>query len=307
MAKVLKFKDAEAARDAIVASQQKEIAKLYDEWADEIGKRAEYYRLKDTGSSIVAERQMRELEKQLRAGSQQISNELYYGIKQNLYLTADAMVQNNSAWLASLGFEKSALDMAFNHVPDDMVRRIITGQVYKGGWNLSTRIWSDNQTLQQDAYRIVAKGLAENKSIYEIAKDLESYVRPGAKLPWNLTMKDGIKIYKKTVDYNAQRLARTLVQHTYQQSFIAVTQHNPFITQYRWNANGSRACELCEERDGQLFDKDELPMDHPNGMCTMEPVVVDDLTDQLANWFNSPDGTYPEIDEFAKNFGYNPE
>ena len=46
-------------------------------------------------------------------------------------------------------------------------------------------------------------------------------------------------------------------------------------------------------------------MDHPNGMCVMEPAVVDNMVDQLADWFNSPDGTYPEIDEFAGNFGYN--
>jgi len=39
----------------------------------------------------------------------------------------------------------------------------------------------------------------------------------------------------------------------------------------------------------------------------MEPVVVDNMVDQLADWFNSPDGTYPDIDEFAKNFGYNPD
>ena len=34
---------------------------------------------------------------------------------------------------------------------------------------------------------------------------MEAYVKPGAKLPWNGTMKDGTKIYKRPVDYNAQR------------------------------------------------------------------------------------------------------
>ena len=63
---------------------------------------------------------------------------------------------------------------------------------------------------------------------------------------------------------------------------------------------------MCKARDGVHYKKTELPMDHPNGMCTMEPVVADDMIDQLADWFNSPDGTYPEIDEFAKNFGYIP-
>jgi hypothetical protein len=38
----------------------------------------------------------------------------------------------------------------------------------------------------------------------------------------------------------------------------------------------------------------------------MEPNIANDMNDQLADWFNSPDGTYPEIDDFANNFGYTP-
>lgn len=306
------FKDAEKARDAITASQKKEIAKLYENWAAEIGERAKYYSHKSAPSYAVAERQMKELMKQMEATSHEVANEIYTGVKKNIYLVADSVVQQNVEWLKSLGFAGDTLDAAFNYVPDEIVRNIITGQIYDSGWSLSKRIWSDNEDTMKTAYQIVAGGMAQNKSIYEIAKDLESYVEPGAKKPWNLTMKDGRKIYPKQVDYNAQRLARTLVQHGYQQSFKATTEKNPFIEAYKWNANGSRVCDLCMERETTnihglgpgIYPKDKMPMDHPNGMCTMEPVVVDNLVDQLADWFNNPDGTYPEIDEFASNFGY---
>ena len=301
------FKNAEEVRNAIVASQKKEIAKLYEDWADEIGERAKYYSHKSTASAPVSERYYRELQKQLRATSQEVSNEIYKKIKSNIYTVADAVVSDNVKWLADFGFSVDGLNAAFSYVPDEIVRNLVTGQIYDSGWSLSSRIWGDNEQTLKDIYQVMAKGLAENKPIYEIAKDLESYVRPSAKLPWNLRMADGKKIYKKQVDYNAQRLARTLVQHGYQQSFIATTQKNPFITEYIWHSNGSRACPLCMDRDGVHYKKTELPMDHPNGMCTMEPVVVDNIVDQLADWFNSPDGTYPEIDAFAKNFGYNPD
>ena len=298
------FKDAEAAKAAIMASQQKEIAKLYEDWADEIGERAKYYSHKSTASAPVSERYYRELQKQLRQTSQEVSNEIYKKIKSNIYTVADAVVSDNVKWLESFGFSSDGLNAAFSYVPHEIVQNLITGQIYDSGWSLSSRIWGDNEQTLKDIYQVMAKGLAENKPIYEIAKDLESYVRPSAKLPWNLRMADGKKIYKKQVDYNAQRLARTLVQHGYQQSFIATTQKNPFITEYVWRSNGSRVCDLCKARDGVHFKKTELPMDHPNGMCTMEPVVVDNMVDQLADWFNSPDGTYPEIDAFAGNFGY---
>lgn len=309
------FANAEKARDAIVESQKKEIAKLYQQWADEIGERAKYYSRKSTSSSVVSERQMKELQKQLTETSHQVSNEVYNNIKQNIYTVSDAVVKDNVEWLKQFGFSEDGLNAAFTSVPDQIVRRIITGQIYEGGWNLSSRIWSDNEKTMQTAYQIVAKGMAENRPIYDIAKELEKYVQPGAAKKWNpyIMMKntktgewERKKIYKRQVDYNAQRLARTLVQHGYQQSFIAVTEKNPFVLKYVWYANGSRPCPLCMDRDGQEFEKGDLPMDHPNGQCTMAPVVDDKMIDKLADWFNSPDGTYPEIDEYAKGFGYKP-
>lgn len=309
----LLFENAAKAKNAIVASQQKEIAKLYDDWANDIADRAKFYSHKTNASAPLSERYYKELYNQMKATSQMVSDEIAGIIKGNMYIIADSVVADNVKWLQSFGFSEDGLNAAFSYVPHDVVQMLVTGQVYQGGWNLSQRIWSDNQQMQKDIYQIMARGLAENKSIYNIAKDLESYVKPGAAKAWNpiLAMRNTKtgeieykRIYKSQVDYNAQRLARTLAQHTYQQSFIATTKDNPFITEYIWHSNGSRVCPLCADRDGKHFKKDELPMDHPNGMCTMEPAVAEDMVDQLADWFNSPDGTYPEIDAFAGNFGY---
>lgn len=304
MANKLVFKDAEEAKKSIMVEQQREIAKLYEDWADDIAKQAEYYSHKFNSSAYVSERYYKQLRRQLRKTSQEVSNEIYNKIKSNMYLISDEVVKSNVKWLKSFGFSEEGLNATFSYVPKDTVERLVTGQIYKSGWSLSKRIWGDNERTLKDIYQVMAKGIAEQKPIYDIAKDLESYVRPNARLPWNLRMADGVRIYKKQVDYNAQRLARTLVQHSYQQSFISTTKDNPFILDYVWRANGSRVCELCMSRDGVHYKKDDLPMDHPNGMCVMEPSIDKDMNEKLADWFNSPDGTYPEIDEFASNFGY---
>lgn len=304
MANKLVFKDAEEAKKSIMVEQQREIAKLYEDWADDIAKQAEYYSHKFNSSAFISERYYKQLRRQLRKTSQEVSNEIYNKIKSNMYLISDEVVKSNVKWLKSFGFSEEGLNATFSYVPKDTVERLVTGQIYKSGWSLSKRIWGDNEQTLKDIYQVMAKGIAEQKPIYDIAKDLESYVRPNARLPWNLRMADGVRIYKKQVDYNAQRLARTLVQHSYQQSFISTTKDNPFILDYVWRANGSRVCELCMSRDGVHYKKDDLPMDHPNGMCVMEPSIDKDMNEKLADWFNSPDGTYPEIDEFASNFGY---
>lgn len=308
------FADAEKARDAITKQQKNEIAKLYEDWANDLGERAKYYHNKATSSSALLERQAKGLQKMLREQSRQISNEVYKGIKQSIYMVSDAVVKDIVKWTKKqLGFTGKGVDAAFSSVPDNIVRMLVTGQIYKGGWNLSSRIWSSNEKTLSICYKIVAKGLAENKSIYDITKELEKYVSPQTAKSWNPILRtkntktgewEYKRIYRGKVDYNAQRLARTLVQHGYQQSFIAVTKDNPFVLKYQWLSNGSRVCPICRDRDGQMYEKDNLPMDHPNGMCTMVPVIDDNVSDKLADWFNSPDGTYPEIDEFAKNFGY---
>lgn len=298
------FQSAEAARDAITNEANIKIQKLYESWADELQERAEYYGRKTASSYGLKKLNTLQLRAQMQETARKISKEIEGVAKNSIYLVASSVVEANNDWLKSLGFPAEG---AFASIPDQTVRRLVTGQIYQGGWNLSSAIWGDNQDTLAKLYELTAKGLAQNMSVYDISKMLEQYVSPNRKLPWNLTMPDGKKIYRKQVDYNAQRLVRTLTQHGYQTSFIAVTEKNPFITKVIWRANGSRVCPLCMDRDGKEYNKNEVPMDHPNGMCTMEPKVVDDLTDQLANWINSPDGTFPEIDEFAKEFGYTPE
>lgn len=307
MASILKFQDAEKARANITNKQLKDISALYRNWAKELSDKAKEYEKGTTPSSAVQARQVKELRKYLNNSSRNLNDEIKGEITNSIYLVAENTVKSNISWLRFLGIDTKETELIFNSVPDNVVRKLVSGQIYEGGWNLSKAIWSDTKATQKDLYTIVAKGLAQNQPIYEIANELSTYVNPDKKLDWNLKMADGKRIYKKKVDYNAQRLARTLTQHSYQQSFIEVTENNPFITGIRWNANGSRVCDICLARHGTIYDKDEVPMDHPNGMCVLEPVIeggMDGMIDQLADWVNSEDGTYPDIDEFAKNFGF---
>ena len=52
----LLFEDAAKAKDAIMVSQQKEIQKLYDDWAKDIADRAKFYSTKTNASAAVSER-----------------------------------------------------------------------------------------------------------------------------------------------------------------------------------------------------------------------------------------------------------
>lgn len=297
------FVDAEKARDAITAQQQKQISDMYQKWADDIAAKADWYGQKTTASAPLSRLQMLELEKQLREAGKEMSNQMYQNYKQNIYSVADAVVGANNSWMSSLGFNLQGLDAAFSHVPMQTVNTLITGQLYEGGWNLSSAIWSANEKIQGDLYAIMAQGLAENTPLKDIVAKMSQYVQPGARNSKSyIRDAQGHRAFPKSADYNAQRLGKTLLQHSYQQALVATTKDNPFILKYQW-ISGPTACDLCNDRNGQLYDKNELPLDHPNGNCAMWPVMDDNIIDKLADWVNDPDGTYPEIDAFANKLG----
>ena len=298
------FKYATAVRDSVTKEQQEQIENAYKKWSDDVLKQAEHYSELTTGSSQVSQIYYQQLYMQMQSQSKEIANGVYTNIVNGMAKVSDAVVKDAVNWMSGFGISKKGLDAAFSYIPQSTVNSLITGSVYgkPGSWSLSAAIWGDNEKTLKDIYSIMSQGVAMQMPIEEMAKKLSQYVSPTKQLMW--TGPSGMRIYKHAVDYNAQRLARTLVQHTYQQSFVAATKDNPFVTEYVWIANGSRVCPICADRDGTHYKKDKLPLDHPNGMCTMEPVVDDNMVDKLANWVNDPDGTYPEIDEFAKKFGY---
>lgn len=330
MSNSLSLKDAEAARNAVTAAQKSEISQLYSKWADDIAEKAKKFEGKQTMSAPLQAANLRQLEKELRAQSKQVANEVAGKAKDSLYKTSEAVIKSNAAWLQSFGYPPDGVAAAFTSVQDQVVKRIMTGQVYGSGWSLSKAIWSDNEKTLKDIHTIVAGGIAQNKPVYEVAKELEQYVSPGKAKQWNKKLtfyskekkpgftynpngdpKRGMweqtgRIYKKTVDYNAQRLVRTLAQHSYQQTLEGVCKKNPFVLKFVWHAEGSRACPMCLDLDGLVFEKGMLPLDHPNGMCTFEPVIDPDMVDKLADWVWADAGKYPEIDEFSKMLGFTP-
>lgn len=286
----LYFRDAEVARDEITTRQKREIRKLYNQWAKEIRQLAGDFS-KSNINDIQKQRELTALYYQLRQGSRNISSELDRTVRRNIRNITEITVRTNNRWLNSLGFTNGSLDLKFNPVKESVIRNIISGGIYNSGYSLSDRIWNLENNTMKDIYAVVAKGLAENKSIYDITKELEKYVNPGARLPWHVSGNNVIR--NRVVDYNAQRLAKTLVQHAYQQAIIACTRDNPFVKGYLWHAAGGHPCKLCEERDGNIYSADTVPLDHPNGECTIEPIIdgvksIIDMADFINNPFRYP-------------------
>ena len=305
------LKNAEQVRVTTTMVQQKKIKQMYENLYQEVTKQ-----ISKMGKENIKKQNLIILQRDIGNAISQMNKDIQDGIVRDMRIVSNAVVEDTRTFLKQMGFKDKDIHNAFQFVPDEIIREIANGNVYQDNWRLSEAIWGYNKQTQYNLNRIISIGTKQGKSAYEIALDLERYVEPSASKPsrriysWRYD-KMGNKVkdsfYFGKVDYNAQRLARTLISHAYQQSFMRVNENDPFVVGYRWitsNFHG-RVCEICRDREGRIFKKDELPLDHPNGMCTFEAVIPDSMesiADKIGMWYQAPIGTYPEIDAYALDF-----
>lgn len=313
------LKNAEQVRQTTTMSQQKEIKRLYEQLYQDVTRK-----VGQLGNNNLQKQNLILLQRDIKNRIAQLNSDIQNGIIRDMRIVSNEVVEDTRTFLKQCGFRDEDIHNAFSYVPDQIIRNITSGNVYQDGWTLSGAIWGYNKRTQEDLSKIISIGTAQGKSAIEIAKELEQYVDPSARKTaktihsWRYD-KVGNKIkdsvYFGKIDYNALRLARTLISHAYQQSFENVNRNDPFVVGYRWltsNFHG-RVCEICRARAETdqfglgvgVFPKDQLPLDHPNGMCTFEAVIPDSITDiarKIGQWYQAPIGTYPDIDRYALDF-----
>ena len=307
-----RLKTAEELRESITSKTQKEILKLYNDMYKEIERQ-----IRSAGNNLTKERLVM-LQRIIKSRISTINNSVRSEIVNASSSVCEQVVSDKREWLEKYGLKENDIQDAFAYVPNRVIQSILQGTIYQDDWKLSSAIWGADKKVQDAIDKIISIGTAQGKSAYEVAKDIEEYVQPGARKPsrtissWRYD-RNGNKIrdtfYFGRVDYNAQRLARTMISHAYQQAFETVNRNDPFVEYYIWHTSNfhGRVCDICRARDGQKFKKDELPLDHPNGMCVFEaysPYSMKQIAQRIGAWYDSPSGTFSDIDLFAKEFGH---
>ncbi len=313
----LRFAKAEQTRKAITNQQLKQIREMYQEIADQYSRRIEYLSDKTNISSILRVQYLHEYQKQLADEFGKVNRRIESNVKSGMEQTANAVLEEEIKRMKEIGF--IGISGKYSNIPADVVETIVSGQLYKGNWSLSSAIWGTNKKIQQDCQNIVARGIAANKGVYDVAKDLEAYVNPSARKTYQWAR--DYPGSNKVVDYNASRLARTMMSHAYQEAFERSTEKDPWVEAYQWNTgHNNRVCPLCIERAETdqyglgigVYPKGEVPLDHPNGQCFLTIVQVkntQDVVNDLANWYNGTGDKNMNdmIDQFAYSIGYTPE
>lgn len=286
------FAYSQVRRSRIVRQQQKQIKKVYEEALKEITKSVDKLYGKNDVSSSMRRVYLNKLKDDIKNQMDIVDGKTETIIKDNIGLMAEEVAKNTQMYNSKIGLNAIVNSTSLKH---RVVTNIVTGKVYDSKFTLSSSIWGDNKRRLNEINRIIARDILQNKGVYDIAKDLERFVNPRARKDY-----DWSKMFpgsRRKIDYNAQRLARTMVSHAYQQAFVEATINNPFVAAYRWMTSGSdRVCPICIDRESTdqfglgpgIFPKDRLPLDHPNGMCTFECVMAmsdEEVGEAIADWY----------------------
>ena len=286
----------------LAREQEKQIKEIYKEL---------YKETKEKISAIdenkLQHRYLSEVKKAYEEAIRNSNKKVKKVIKKNIKESSE-LANNVQLDFFNLINEKYSLDMKetfknmFAKVPEEVAKEILFGKAYSDRKGLSERIWRDTRAFDKDIDYIISKGILDKKSSIEIAKDLEKYVKTSAKIDT-----DWSKCYpgsRKKVDYNAQRLARTSVSHAFQQAQIRSCKKNIYVEGIQWltsNAH-SRTCDLCKDRDGVIYNKNDVPIDHPNGLCTTIPIITKSLEDigtELREWVDGVENE--KLDKWLKD------
>jgi hypothetical protein len=139
-------------------------------------------------------------------------------------------------------------------------------RVYSDQFDLSQRLWRLDQEGYQGIQRTVMAGVADGKSAWELAQDVEQYLGASEDCPrwtrtrlYNLTKADiaggdtrglltGSDCDGRGVAYNALRLARTEISYASGLATRDVYARSPWVVGEKWNLSPAHgAPDICDD------------------------------------------------------------
>jgi hypothetical protein len=172
----------------------------------------------------------------------------------------------------------------------NIVEQMTKGEIYKGGMGLDSRLWSSTNAAGRKIEDAVTSCLARGISPAEASKIISQFAKSGhhtwdsKKIREKLGSGYASKYGKGGLDYEALRLMRTTNTHMAQLSVMNSDKVNPYnqFVKYHTGHAGSRTCSMCRDRDGKIFPIHDAPLDHPNGLCWLSPVMSKDGKTELS-------------------------
>ena len=140
------LRNAEEVRLRQTAQQLRQIREFYRDLSKQIRKEINKH-----GKERMKKAQLILIQRDIKKRLEQINEQISSGIQHSMVTTARAVKDDTLEFLKKIGFKDKDVAGAFAYVPDNVVRNILTGNVYKehggGNWSFSQAIWGNGQKV----------------------------------------------------------------------------------------------------------------------------------------------------------------
>jgi hypothetical protein len=187
------------------------------------------------------------------------------GIRTELKTTATEISRKYAVtaaeYASSYGLDISG---SFSKVNIQAVNNVVS-RVWSDGQTFSKRIWKLQKSAEYGVKDIITTGIARGRGVAEMERDLRAFLVDPKLAPG-----------KRSVNWEATRLAKTEVNNTYRESQVISNDVNPITDGIHWNlAKSHTVPDICDAyAEANMFGKGAgnypakmTPVDHPNGNC----------------------------------------
>ena len=177
-----------------------------------------------------------------------------------------------------------------------LVDQMVKGKVYYNGRGLDKLLWDATKCAEDRLNLAITSCIAQGMGAAEMSQNLKEFAT-GGHHTWSrnkIREKLGPRYARKYsggLDYEALRLARTTITHQAQLATLSTPKINPYMNAVIWHSDhqAGRTCQQCIDRNGTKYyiNKESVPLDHPNGMCWLEPcysMTPEEIAKDMKAW-----------------------
>ncbi len=208
-------------------------------------------------------------------------------------------------------FSTGVIDDLYISVNEAVVRDLVS-RIDQRGYNFSRRIWDSANNYKENINRVVSSGVAQNRDVIKIAKDISVYTRDGrTKLVKRYgPLKRGTRRFAAripdSVDYRALRLVRSELYMSLQNASVEQGKANCGSDGlYDWilTGGGQHSCDCEDIARNSPYAENRIPAyPHPNCRCTVRARLRDTkkFVADLKRWTDGESVDY--IDAWSKKY-----
>ena len=246
-------------------------------------------------------------ERLLRAYQTQIYDELYPLIERGLVEVTDNILNMQKESMIALLQEvfkeqtkivdgKHKLQVIVDITNRRLVDQMVKGKIYYNGQGLDKMLWDVAKCAGDKLNLAITSCIAEGMGAVEMSQNLKEFATGGHHTWSRNKIKEKLgpgyaRKYSGGLDYEALRLARTTITHQAQLATLATSKINPYMNAVIWHSDhqAGRTCQQCIDRNGTKYylNKESVPLDHPNGMCWLEPaysMTPEEMAKDMKAW-----------------------